>query len=144
MNRIYSLLPSKIRSVISLTFIKYGIMAVSVVLFELVTFWVLNSLLSLNYLIATVLSLMLGIILNWLGSRYFVFGNSQHSVKKEFILVLTTSLFGALLQIITVYIMVDKLGQAPIIGKVIAIVVTFFWNYFVRKKYIFTTSVLTG
>ena len=144
MNRMYDLIPLKIRSVISLTFIKYGIMAVSVVLFELITFWLLNSLLSLNYLIATVLSLALGIVLNWLGSRHFVFGNSQHSLKKEFILVLFTSLFGAFLQIITVYIMVEKLGQAPIFGKVVAIVVTFFWNYFVRKKYIFTTSVLTG
>lgn len=144
MNNVYNYLPKKIQSSVSLTFIKYGIMAVVVVLIELVTFWVLNSALSINYLIATVLSLAAGIILNWIGSRYFVFGNSDHSIKKEFVLVLVTSLFGALLQTFTVFIMVDQLKQAPIIGKIIAIIITFFWNYFVRKQYIFKSSVLTG
>lgn len=123
------------------TFIKYGVMAVVVVGIEIGSFWILNTPLGINYLIATILSLFIGIILNWLGSRYFVFGNSQHSAKKEFSLVLITSLFGVVLQTATVYVTVELINQAPIIGKVLAIIITFFWNYIVRKKYIYRSTI---
>lgn len=132
-----------LKSRLSPTFIRYGIMAVIVVGIELLSFWVFNSLLDVNYLIATNLSLFIGIILNWLGSRHFVFGASKHSAHKEFTLVLITSLLGVMLQTSTVYIAVAVFGGQPLIGKIVAIIVTFFWNYFIRKKYIYK-SLLTG
>lgn len=130
-------LTSKVKAYYKSTFIRYGIMAVIVVGIEIGSFWIINTSLGINYLAATVLSLFIGIVLNWLGSRYFVFGNSEHSAKKEFSLVLITSLFGVVLQTVTVYVAVELINQAPIVGKVLAIVVTFFWNYAIRKQYIY-------
>ncbi len=112
-------------------------MAVIVVGIELVTFWFIDSVLSWHYLIATWLSLLLGILLNWVGSRYFVFGNSKHTKKKEFSLVFATSMVGVVLQSGVVTFMVEIIHGPALSGKVAAIVVTFFWNYFIRKHYIY-------
>lgn len=119
------------------TFIRYGIMAVIVVGIELASFWLFYTLFGWHYLIATWASLSIGILLNWVGSRYFVFGNSKHTTSKEFTLVLLTSLFGVALQSGIVALMVEVLSGPALYGKIAAIVVTFFWNYFVRKKYIY-------
>lgn len=126
-----------ITSKLSPEFIKYGFMAVIVVAIELVSFTVMISQLRINYLFATIISLAIGILLNWLGSRYFVFGKSKHSTGKEFTLVAITSLAGVLLQIVTVFTAVEILNMQPLPGKVAAIIITFFWNYLARKKIIY-------
>lgn len=125
------------KSRISRTFLRYAVMAVVVVGIEIFSFWVLNTPLRINYLLATILSLSLGILLNWVGSRYFAFGKSKHDIHKELLLVVITSLFGVVLQTATVYISVEKLKLLPLTGKCLAIVITFFWNYYIRKKYIY-------
>jgi len=136
---IYKIIPKPLKRYVSPTFFRYGIMAVAVVAIEIASFWIINEPLHIHYLVATILSLLIGIILNWIGSRYFVFGASVHSARKEFTLVGITSLFGVLLQTLVVFLSVEALGQAPILGKILAIIITFFWNYIVRKKYIYKT-----
>jgi putative flippase GtrA len=140
MNRIYNYIPKKIQSAVTITFMKYGVMAVVVVIIELAIFWGLNSLLSINYLLATWLSLLFGIILNWLGSRYFVFGDSRHSKKKEFSLVFLTSIVGVILQSALVSLVVEFAHGPAIGGKLIGIILTFFGNYYVRKQYIYNSN----
>lgn len=134
---LYNLTPTKLKKLISPTFFKYGIMAVFVVCIELLTFWIMNSVFYWHYLVATLSSLALGILLNWVGSRYYVFGNSVHSAKKEFGLVVFTSLAGVVLQSGIVSIMVEAIDGPALAGKVVAIIVTFFWNYIIRKRYIY-------
>ena len=134
---LYRLVPAPIKKYVSPTFFRYGVMAVIVVAIEIASFWLLNSPLHVNYLVATVLSQLVGIVLNWVGSRYYVFGASRHRAHKEFGLVFATSLVGVGLQSATVYIVVGILKAQPLLGKLIAIVITFFWNYFVRKRYIY-------
>jgi putative flippase GtrA len=119
------------------SFIRYGIMAVTVVGIELASFWFINSVMKIHYLIATWVSLLIGIVLNWIGSRYYVFGFSKHTPKKEFTLVFVSSLVGVILQSLVVAFTVQSLNKAPLEGKVLAIIVTFFWNYWIRKRYIF-------
>ena len=114
---------------------RYGVMAVIVVGIEYGSYLLL--LFAVPYLLAVPLSMLLGIILNWYFSRKFVFRNRRHDIHKEFALVLFASLLGVILQMFTAYIVVSKLGSTPAIGKLVAIIVTFFWNYFFRKKYVF-------
>lgn len=122
------------------TFVRYGIMAVIVVGIELTSFWVFDSLLNWHYLVATWLSLLIGILLNWIGSHYFVFGKSTYTKKKEFALVAFTSMAGVLLQSGVVALVVEVLSGPAMTGKVFAIIITFFWNYFIRKRYIYTPA----
>lgn len=93
--------------------------------------------LGVNYLVAVVVSMAIVIVLNWYLSRIFVFKKRRHSPRKEFVLVLLTSLVGVLFQLGVSYVVVDVLGLWAAIGKLLAIIVTFFWNYWVRNKYIF-------
>jgi len=126
-----------IKKLHSHSFIRYFIMAVFVVLIELVIFQALNSLLSINYILSTILSMLVGILLNWIFSRTYVFKTNKYSKKVEFIMIVSTSLVGVGIQVGTIFLCVEIMKLVPIIGKVIAIGITFFWNYFVRKKYIF-------
>lgn len=127
----------KTTTLLTHTFIRYGIMAVIVVGIELFTFWIMDTAFGWHYLVATWISLALGILLNWVGSRYFVFGNSKHTASKELGLVVATSLLGVVLQSGVVALTVEVLDSPAVLGKASAIVVTFFWNYFIRKYFIY-------
>lgn len=91
----------------------------------------------ISYLIATPVSMGVAIVLNWWLSRVFVFKHRPHGARKEFMLVVVASLIGICLQL-AVTAAVVELGHAmPLIGKLLAICVTFFWNFWFRKKYVF-------
>jgi putative flippase GtrA len=115
--------------------VRYFIMAVVVVGIEygsyLAMLWV-----GIQYLLAVPLSMAIGIILNWQFSRIFVFKNRRHAAHKEFMLVVLASLVGVGIQMAVTYGVVQAINS-PAAGKLLAIVVTFFWNYFIRKKYIY-------
>ena len=115
---------------------KYLIMAVIIVGIEVGSFAVMYSLLNINYLIATATSMAIGIVLNWYFSR-LIFKKSKHKAHIEFILVLLASLIGVGIQLAIVAIAVEMLSLVPLLGKLIAIAITFFWNFWIRKHYIF-------
>ena len=118
---------------------RYFIMAGIIVLIELGVFAFINSVLGLTYLIATPVSLAVAIVLNWYFSQKYIFKKSKHEKKIEFALVLVASLTGAVVQISITTISVELIGLIPIVGKLFAIIVTFFLNFWVRKRYIFST-----
>lgn len=111
-------------------------MAVIIVLIELGSFQLIYLVFS-NYYLATILSFAIGVILNWIGGRILVFGKSSHRASKEFGMVLAASLGGVLIQVIVVHISVAILLLYPIIGKILSIGFSFFWNYFFRSRIIY-------
>lgn len=119
--------------------IRYFIMAVIIVGIELLAFQGIY-LLSDNYVLATVLSFILGVILNWVFGRLLVFGVSIHHPAKEFTMVLIASLVGAGIQVLVVHTSVVVLHLYPFIGKVISIIFSFFWNYWFRAKIVYKQS----
>lgn len=120
--------------------IRYFVMSCFIVLLELGTFAIMNSGFSISYLIATPASMAISFVLNWYFSKAFVFRNSRHAPHVEFGLVLIASLVGVGIQLTVTSICIEGLRLLPIIGKFFAIVVTFFWNYWIRKCYIFGHS----
>ncbi len=120
--------------------IRYFVMASLIVLLELMTFAGMNSLFGISYLIATPGSMAVGFVLNWYFSKVYVFHGSRHPPHIEFSLMLVTTLIGVGIQLLVTTICIKHFHLLPIIGKFFAIVVTFFWNYWVRKRYIFHTT----
>jgi putative flippase GtrA len=116
--------------------IKYLIMACCIVALELTFFEVVYRASDL-YQLATVASFVLAVILNWIGSRKFVFSKSRFSPTKEFTLVLIASLVGLAIQLGVVYVSVEIVKLYPLFGKVLSIAFSFFWNYWFRAKFIF-------
>lgn len=121
--------------------IKYLFMAIIIVFIEVGFFVLLNSILGINYLVATPISMLLGIILNWYFSRVFVFNVSTYTPTKEFLLVFVASIVGMLIQTGVTYFVVEFMKLIPVFGKIIAIGVTFVWNFWIRRVYIFKESI---
>lgn len=115
---------------------KYFAMAVIIVGIELVTFQIVY-LLTKNYYLGTVVSFITGVILNWIAGRIFVFGASQHHPAREFTMVLIASIVGLCIQVGVVFISVQLLHAYPLIGKMLSIVFSFFWNYWFRATIIY-------
>ena len=115
---------------------KYFIMAVLIVSFELVDFQLIY-IISHNYYLATVVSFIVSVILNWIFGRKFVFGASKHHPLREFSMVLVASIMGLIIQVFVVYVSVQLLLTYPLIGKVLSILFSFFWNYWFRARFIY-------
>jgi putative flippase GtrA len=112
--------------------------AVSIVFLELVFFQIIY-LLSHNYVAATILSFAFAVVLNWILSRKVVFGASAHHPAKEFTMVLIASIVGVGIQLSVVFFSVEVMGLYPLIGKILSIFFSFFWNYWFRARFIFNT-----
>lgn len=119
---------------------RYFIIAFLVVCIELAIFTIMNVVLDLSYLIATPLSNIIAILLNWYFSRTFVFRNgSNYKQHVEIFLIFVVSIIGIGLQLIVSYVSVEILYLSPILGKILSIIVVFFWSYWSRKRFIFKT-----
>jgi putative flippase GtrA len=117
--------------------VRYFVMAAFVVGIELGIFALMNIPLHISYLIATPASMVVAIFLNWYLSRVVVFSGSKHPIGKEFTLIMATSAVGIVIQLAVTAFFVQALNAPPIVGKFFAILTTFFWNFWVRKRYIF-------
>jgi putative flippase GtrA len=117
--------------------IRYFVMAVCIVLVELATFQVVYLITNQLYMVATVVSFVTGVLLNWVIGRKVVFGASHHHPTKEFLMVLVASLVGLGLQLGVVFGSVTLLHLYPLIGKVLSILISFFWNYWFRAAIIY-------
>lgn len=132
-------LEKMIKDRLSKPIVRYFIIAGWVVVIELLTFVVLNSGLGISYLIATPVSNIVAIALNWYLSIKVVFKGRRHRLHVEASLILFASVVGVGIQLAVAAFCVQILGLAPFIGKVFAIIASFFWSYWIRKRYIFTT-----
>lgn len=120
--------------------IQYFIMAACLVALEIGSFALLNSGLHLTYLAATPLSMGFVVILNWYLGRRFIFKAKRYRAHTEFALVALVSVVGLGIQLAVTSFVVEVVNLLPIIGKCLAIGVTFFWNYWTRKRFIFKES----
>lgn len=118
---------------------KYFVMAVIIVGIELVAFQVIY-VTTKNYYLATIISFLVGVVLNWVIGRLVVFGKSKHSPVREFTMVFTASIVGLLIQVSVVFVSVQLLLLYPLIGKIISIIFSFFWNYWFRAAVVYKKS----
>lgn len=115
---------------------RYFVMAVIIVGIELVTFQVIY-VISTNYFLGTIISFIVGVTLNWTAGRIFIFGSSIHHPIREFTMVLIASLVGLAIQIGVIFVSVQLLLLYPLVGKILSILFSFFWNYWFRAKIVY-------
>jgi len=117
--------------------IRYLGVAIFIVCIEMATFQVVYIISHHNYMLGTVISFVIAVILNWILGRLLVFGASKHHASKEFAMVLIASVVGLGLQSAVVYGSVNLLHLYPLIGKGLSICFSFFWNYWFRAAIIY-------
>ena len=101
--------------------------------------FVLTHFLHVFYLIAAACAFIAGITVNYSLNIVLVF-KSTGKIKKEFSLFALIGIGGLLWTEIIIWLLVDKLNLYVMIAKVVAIIVVLQWNFFMRKKFVFTSE----
>ena len=119
-------------------FLSYLAVGGAATLVEWIFFWLFDGLIHIQYLVATILAMMISTFSNWLFGRLWTFKNSQKgNVWMEIGKVYLTSIVGVLLNLLIMWILVDGLGWMKMLSKIIATGLVFLYNYLVRVLVIY-------
>ncbi len=93
----------------------------------------LFELIGLHYLWAAVPSFLLGLITNYILSKWLVFKDDSINKSLEFVIYGVIGVIGLGLTELIMYLLTDIVGLYFLISKVIAAAIVTFWNYFGKK-----------
>lgn len=91
---------------------------------------------NINYLISNTLSTIIGVANSYIWNRNFTF-KSKASVKEELTKFVSVYLVSYLISMLSIYILVSKLGVNEYVGGLLNLVVTTLISYFGHKKFSF-------
>ena len=124
-------------------FISYfGVGGVSA-LVEWAAFYLFDSVLGIQYLLATVLAFIASTTTNWFLGRVFTFKDSAYKEKKgrEIALVFGVSAIGLLFNLGLMYLFVTVFRMdtnlLKTVAKILATGIVFVWNFLSRKYWIY-------
>ena len=107
-------------------------------LLDLAFFVLFHNLLGLNYLAVGVAGFVLATLLNYLLSIRWVFtSGARFGRGMEITSVYVVSLVGLALHAFVLYAAVESLALPPLLAKLLAIGLVFFWNYSARRYFVF-------
>ena len=108
-------------------------------LFEWALVYLFNSHWGWNYLVATAAAYLCSTVCHYIATNIWVFTSGvRYSKGKEFSLVLLVSTLGLLYNVLLMRLFVGSLGLPVMGSKVGASALVTVWNYFSRKKLIYT------
>lgn len=105
-----------------------------------VLFFFFESLLHMNYMLATVFSWVLTVVFAYWTNRTFVFKSKSEgtsSLLKEFTSFIGARIATELLELLLMYLMVDLAGINSYIAKLVGQTIVILTNYFLSKLWIF-------
>lgn len=120
-------------------FLSYLICGGFATLADMGTLFVLAGVLRFNHLIAAAFAFLVGISTNYSLNTMLVF-KSQGKIKKELTIFALVGIGGLLWTELLLWILVDKLKLYFMIAKAMAVVLVLFWNFFMRKKFVFSNE----
>ena len=118
-------------------FLLYVVVGGIATLIEWVIFYLLNTWISLHYMICTAVAYVISTFVNWLFGRILLFKKKDVGITKEIISIYLTSIIGLLGNLAIMWVTVDLLKTNESIAKIIATGIVFMWNYIVRKCVIY-------
>lgn len=89
--------------------------------------------LDLYYLIAVIIGFMVGLIVTYFMSNWFVFGNPKGNKLKAFLLFGIIGLVGLGILTFLMWTLTGLIGINYIIAKIIATAFVFCWNFMARR-----------
>lgn len=118
-------------------FIKFGIVGLSGMLIDFGSTWILKEKIKINRYIASSIGFSLAVVNNYSLNRLWTF-NSSLPINKEFLNFVFVSIIGLGLNNLCIYLFTTRLKINFYIGKALAIVIGFCWNYFINAYFTFT------
>jgi len=118
--------------------IKYFMVGSIAAITDISLFYLFAKVLGYNYLIVAFFSFIIATLVNYILSIKYVFQSRiKFSKKQEISLIYLVSGMAIIINQISLFILIDLLSIEMISSKVMATVLTFFWNYYTRTNFIF-------
>ena len=121
-------------------FIRYFITGGIAFVVDFSVFALCLSVFEFHYLIANAISLILGLIVNYIISIRFVFVACKRNIKNkplEFSYFAFIGILGVCLNQLFLYLLVDLARFSPIFSKIMASALVLMWNFLARKLLLF-------
>lgn len=100
-------------------------------------FFILNTILNINPLIANIFSFSISLIYNYIASVKWVFNVSKKKNKKRiFMEFIILSVVGLLISEFLIWLLVDKLSINSMISKIISTAIVMVFNFITRKIFL--------
>jgi len=114
----------------------------SAAIIEWVAFWLSNVPLGFNIYTSTALSFFLATFANWVVARRTTFKSEAELIKpnRDFLSVFVVSGIGLGLNFLLMALIAGQVGVYPLLAKIMATGVVFFWNFGARKVFIYKTN----
>lgn len=119
--------------------IKYAFVGGCAYVVDFGMLFILTEYIKIHYLISAAVAFSLGLITNYTLSIIWVFSKRTLKNKKtEFIIFAVIGIFGLGFNELFIWFFTEVTGFYYLISKVISTVFVFFWNFFARKKMLFS------
>lgn len=115
----------------------YLIFGVLTTLVNIISFYIFNNLLNIDYLIANIISWFLSIIFAYITNKNYVFKNHKEDNFKTFILFISSRLTTLLLDMLFMILLIEKIQISEINSKIIVQIMVVVINYLLSKLIVF-------
>lgn len=106
-------------------------------LIEFCLFTFLIDVVDIKYTHANLPAMAVAILFNYFLTRWFVFDSARYNQRKTFVLFLTFTLMGVVLNQFLLWFMVEQLIINIKISKVLTVASVAVFNYFTKKHFVF-------
>ncbi|WP_413854573.1 GtrA family protein [Candidatus Ruminimicrobium bovinum] len=120
-------------------FIKYFFASGIALFADVSILFILTEYFNVYYIVSATISFLAGIAITYILSKFYIFTKTKiHNKINEFTVFLVIGIIGLILNNIFLYIFTEYFGIYYMLSKIFVIIVTYLWNYFARKKFIFS------
>lgn len=117
-------------------FFKFGVVGIIAFIVDYLSLYLLTEFLNLYYLISSIISFLLSIIVNYILSIKWVFDIKKKQSFKDVIIFTLLSAIGLLINLLVMYLSVEVFKIHYMIGKLIATFIVMIWNFVTRKMFL--------
>lgn len=117
-------------------FLRYFFVGGSAAVVDLLVFTTLVEYANFHYILAAFIAYMCGLIWNHILCVVWIF-ESKHQRMRELLTVFGIALGGLLWTWLILYVAISLLGIDEVIAKMISQILVLFWNFSLRKFYVF-------
>ena len=108
--------------------------------FDFGTLYLLDEFCRIHHLLAAAVAFLVGVTVNYLISKQFVFTQKKASPVAEFLEYAVIGVIGLGLTEGIVYLCTVILGFYVMLSKLVATVLVFFWNFFARRIFLYRSK----
>jgi len=118
-------------------FIKFSIVGFINTAVSYLVFFILLEIGHVAYLLSSILAYLVGIIISYIGNKYWTFRASRTAVREEFIKFFILNLIGLAINTAIMACLVEIFKLNPLIAQILAMSVVIFYNFSGSKFWVF-------